>query len=220
MKVWIAATLLGWIVAPALAQGQSLPATRAYGLTFVYDRPGLNVPHWQIKITPHSAAEYRGTPLKGVDPGMIFFAISDPGSERLGDLLAGSHDMQPCETKSKGIANMGQKRIDFWPEGRPESHCAFNYTDNKPLSEAADYLIAIANTIQTGVELDRLHRYDRLGLDAVMHRLVADVKEHRAVEVVAIRPTLQRLAEDEALMDRVRAKAQDLLTLASEEAVK
>jgi hypothetical protein len=76
----------------------------------------------------------------------------------------------------------------------------------------------IANTVQAGVELDRLHRYDRLGLDAVMRRLAADVKEHRAVEVIAIQPTLQRLAEDEAVMERVRARAQELLALAKSEA--
>lgn len=215
MKVWIAALALS-LALPA-AHSQSTPATGPYGLTFVYDRMGLNVPHWQIKITPHSPAEYTGKPTNGVDPGIIFFALSDKGSARLDDLLLRSHDMQPCETKSKGIANMGQKMIDFAPEGGAASHCSFNFTDNKPLSEAADYLLAIANTIQTGAELDRLHRYDRLGVDAVIRRLAADVKEHRAAEVVAIQPTLQRLVEDEALMERVRARAQELLTLANAE---
>jgi hypothetical protein len=191
---------------------------QSYHLTMTYDRPGLNIPHWQIDLQPHGPGQYSGKPVKGEDPGIVFFALSDAGSQHLADLLNQSHGMQPCETKSKGIANMGQKDLMYAPEGGVESHCSFNFTDNKALSEATEYLIAMANTVQTGLELDRLHRYDRLGLDAVMRRLAADVKEHRAVGIIAIQPTLQRLTEDEAVMERVRARAQELLALAKSEA--
>ncbi len=185
-----------------------------YRLSMAYDRPGLNIPHWQISLPEHGDAQYTGKPIQGVDPGTIPFAVSDAGRAKLGTLLEASHNLQPCETKSKGIANMGQKSLTYAPAGAPEVQCSFNYTDNKPLSQAAEYLVAVVNTIQTGIELDRLHRYDRLGLDAVMLRLVGDIKEGRAAEIVAIRPTLQRLVEDEALMERVRTHAQQLLDLA------
>lgn len=191
-----------------------------YSVTMTYDRDGLTVPHWKIMIPEQGEAQYTGKPIKGVDPGLVSFRVSASGREKLGWLLGQSNNMQPCETKSKGIANMGQKDVTYWPSGASEVHCSFNFTDNKALGQSTDYIMALANTIQTGVELDRLHRYDRLGLDAVMHRLVADVKEHRAVEVIAIQPTLQRLVEDDALMDRVRANAQSLLTLATQEATK
>jgi len=191
-----------------------LHAQSTYSVTMTYDRDGLTVPHWKIMIPEQGDAQYIGKPTKGADPGLVNFHMSASGREKLGWLLGQSNNLQPCETKSKGIANMGQKDVTYWPSGASEVHCSFNYTDNKALGQSTDYLMALANTIQTGVELDRLHRYDRLGLDAVMHRLVADVKEHRAVEVIAIQPTLQRLVEDEALMDRVRAKAQELLNLA------
>ncbi|WP_047487490.1 hypothetical protein [Terriglobus sp. TAA 43] len=197
-----------------------LHAQSTYSVTMTYDREGLTVPHWKIIIPEQGDAHYTGKPTKGIDPGLISFHMSATGREKLGWLLGQSNNLQPCETRSKGIANMGQKDVTYWPSGASEAHCSFNYTDNKALGQSTDYLMALANTIQTGVELDRLHRYDRLGLDAVMHRFVADVKEHRAVEVVAIQPTLQRLVEDEALMDRVRANAQSLLTLASQESAK
>lgn len=204
----------------ALLFALPLHAQSTYSVTMTYDREGLTVPHWKIMIPEQGDAQYTGKPTKGVDPGLLTFRMSSSGHEKLGWLLSQSNNLHPCETKSKGIANMGQKDLTYWPSGASEVHCSFNYTDNKALAQSTDYLMALANTIQTGVELDRLHRYDRLGLDAVMHRLVADVKENRAVEIVAIRPTLQRLVDDEALMDRVRANAQNLLTLASQEAVK
>ena len=135
----------------------------------------------------------------------------------MGGLMARSKGMQPCETKTKGLANMGMKDVVFTPVGGPGVHCAFNYTDNKPLSEALDYVLALAGTVQTGIELERLHRYDRLGLDPVMIHLAEDAKSGRAVEMGAIRPTLESLITDEAVLERVRTRAGQLLELAKEQ---
>ena len=189
----------------------------SYRLSVDYDRPGLPVPHWKIAIAPRGAAEYTGKPEKGVDPGVVTFRISDAGRAKLGDLLGRSKGMQPCETRTKGLANMGLKSVTFAAVDGPEVHCNFNYTDNKPLGEALAYIVALAGTVQTGLELDRLHRYDRLGLDPVMVRLSDDVKEGRAVEMGAIRPTLDSLVTDEAVLERVRMRAQQLLELAKQQ---
>ncbi len=189
-----------------------------YRFTMTYSRPGLSVPHWQIVLPEQGPAQYTGKPAQGVDPGTILFAVSHTGRSRLRALLDKSNQLQPCETRTKGIANMGQKDVVYMPSGGMESRCSFNFTENKSLNDAAEYVMAIVNTIQTGVELDRLHRYDRLGLDAVMLRLAEDVKTHRAEEMGAIQPTLQRLVEDEAVMERVRLRAQQLLDMAKMEA--
>ncbi len=179
-----------------------------------YDRPGLQVPHWQITIPQHGAAEYIGKPEKGNDPGQVFFRLSDAGRARIGSLLSRSKGLQPCETRSKNLANMGTKDVTYAPASGTEAHCAFNYTDNKPLGDLSDYMLSLAGTLQAGIELERLHRYDRLGLDPVILRLAEDAKAGHAVEIGAIQTTLQSLVEDQALLDRVRSKAQQLIELA------
>jgi hypothetical protein len=188
-------------------------AMSSYRLSVDYDRPGLAVPHWKIAIPPRGAAEYTGKPEKGIDPGVVIFRISDAGRAKLGDLLVRSKGLQPCETKSKGLANMGLKSVTFAATDGPEVHCNFNYTDNKTLSQATDYIVALSETLQAGLELDRLHRYDRLGLDPAITRLSDEAKEGRAVEMGAIRPTLESLIADEAVLDRVRTRAKQLLDL-------
>jgi len=182
-----------------------------------YERSGLNIPRWQIEVPQQGMATYSGKPLKGVDPGTVSFAISPSGHDKLKSLLEASHGLQPCETKSKGIANMGQKTIAYTPAGGPEQRCSFNYSDNRALSDAAEYFIALANTLQAGQQLDYMHRYDRLGLDAVITQLATEVKDHRAVELATISSTLQRLVEDRNIMERVRSRAQHLLDLAAKE---
>lgn len=186
----------------------------AYRLVVSYDRPGLQVPHWQITIPQRGMAEYTGKPEKGSDPGQVLFHVSDAGRAKLALLLNRSKGLQPCETKSKGLANMGMKDVVYAPGSGPEVHCAFNYTDNKPLGEVSEFIISLAGTLQAGIELDRLHRYDRLGLDPAMTRLAEDARAGHAVEMGAIQPTLESLVADEALLERVRSKAQQLLELA------
>ena len=183
-----------------------------------YDRPGLQVPHWQITIPQRGAAEYVGKPEKGNGPGQVLFQISDAGRAKIGTMLSRSKGLQPCETKTKGLANMGMKDVAYTPASGPEAHCAFNYTDNKPLGELSDYMLSMANTLQAGLELERLHRYDRLGLDPVILRLAEDAKSGHAVEIGAIQTTLQSLVAVEALLDRVRSKAQQLIELAKVQA--
>ena len=210
----------GAALACALALGSGMDGQtlgEGYRLVVDYDRPGLLVPHWQIVVPPRGTAEYTGKPESGNDPGQVIFPISDAGREKLGTLLARSKNLQPCETKSKGLANMGAKAVAYTPAGGQEVRCTFNYTDNKPLGEALDYLLALANTLQAGLELERLHRYDRLGLDPVMLHLSDDVKNGRAVEIGAIRAALESLVTDEALLERVRTRAQQLLSLAKQQ---
>lgn len=197
------------------ARAQDVPA--GYRLVVSYDRPGLQVPHWQITLPPRGPATYTGKPEKGIDPGEVTFRMSDTGRAKVASLLDRSKGMQPCETRTKHLANMGQKDVAYTPPNGAEVHCSFNYTDNKPLGEALDYLLSVAGTVQAGLEMERLHRYDRLGLDPVMVRLADDAKAGHAAEIGAIRPTLESLAGDEALLDRVRSRAQQLLQLAKQQ---
>ncbi len=211
----LAVAVFAAVAPPMHAPAQTAAST--YRLSVDYDRPGLIVPHWKISVPPRGAAEYTGKPDKGIDPGVVTFRISDAGRAKLGDLLARSKGLQPCETKSKGLANMGLKSVTFAATDGPEVHCSFNYTDNKPLSQAVEYVVALAGTLQAGLELERLHRFDRLGLDPVIARLSDDVKEGRAVEMGAIQPTLESLITDEAVLDRVRIRAKQLLDQAKQQ---
>ncbi len=199
------------------------PTTRAqdasgFRLTATYDRPGLPVPHWQMRIALTGQVEYTSdhggaTLPAGSTP--VTFRLSESGGTKLRQLLDESHGMQPCETKTKGLARMGQKTLEYQSSAQTAAQCSFNYTDNKPLAAAADYLLAVSYTIEQGAALEHLHRYDRLGLDPVMTQLATAFKAGQAQEVQSIRPTLDALANDDAVLERVRQKAAELLVAAS-----
>jgi hypothetical protein len=69
----------------------------------------------------------------------------------------------------------------------------------------------VAGTIVEGARLEALLQHDPLGLDRETEYLVEAAGDGRAQQIGAIRGILQRLAEDESVMERVRRRARVLL---------
>ena len=212
MRRWLPWCAIVLCAARLVAQGPD-----GFKLKVIYDRPGLPVPHWELQIEPDGRTKYVSTRSDGRQTADRAFVFSASGLARLRSALDGAHGLQPCETKTKGIARMGQKQIAYTPAGGSTLECSYNYTDNKGLATATEYLQAVTLTLDDGAELERLHRYDRLGLDPVIQQLAEFAGEGKAVELGSIRPELQSLVEDAQVLERVRTRAAQLLELAQKE---
>jgi hypothetical protein len=70
---------------------------------------------------------------------------------------------------------------------------------------------AVAETILEGARLEVLLQHDRLGLDQETEFLTEAVQDGRAQQVCAIRDILERLAQDDSVLERVRKRARELL---------
>jgi hypothetical protein len=191
----------------------SYPAS-GFKWSMEFEREGLTVPWWKIERGPDGATVFSARRQDALPVPTSTFTMSAATSTRLESLLRSSHAMQPCETKAKNLANMGLKTLTFTADGT-SAKCAFNYSDNRPLLQIADIGQAIAFTQESGAELARLHRYDRLGLDKEMINLSKAAAEGTALELQSIAETLRSIAADPHVLDRVRAKAVALLELAS-----
>ncbi len=222
---WVLATAAGMATLPVgrisagepilVEQATDVQAGGGFSLTETYDRDGLPVPHWSIHIAPGGAVEYTSHhATAGVSDENVRFTLSATGQTRLGKAVEESHDLKPCETKTKGLARMGAKHVVYAPAGGAEVHCDYNYTDNKGLQQMTEYLSNVSYTLEEGATIDRLHRYDRLGLDPVLIRLAGAAKDGRAPELAAIRTSLEALAVDDAVLERVRMRATELLNAA------
>ena len=125
-------------------------------------------------------------------------------------VMAGS---KGCEAGSKKLAQTGKKTLTLRRGGKTLT-CTFNYSDDKRMQEAVNDFGAIEVTVEEAPRLVHLRRYDRLGLDAELSSFLDAVKTGRAIELGNIAPVLRTLAGDGELMDRVRSRATDLLTMA------
>jgi hypothetical protein len=115
-----------------------------------------------------------------------------------------------CEDGGKNIAFQGNKTLQYeGPQGK--GSCQYNWSKNPQIQKLTDQFAAIAATLEEGSKLERRYAHGRLSLDTEMEILTQLVQEGRAIELENIAPILQKLATDEAVLQRVQRRAQALL---------
>lgn len=214
MKVLATAMVLLLGGGTAIAQ-----ASGGTWLTFTIQRPGATPPGYQIRLDEETGRGFfRSAPLAGeaasataggetpisVQPATmkkLFAAVPLVKSDR-------------CESHNKNIAQTGIKTLRY-TAGGSSFECTYNYSLDDRVNVATAYFEAIGETMRFGERLTAKLRFDRLGLDADMDGLQSAATEGRAIELGNIIPVLQKLENDDRVMDRVRRKAEVLLQMAS-----
>ena len=193
---------------------------------FVRNVAGAPVPKYTLTIHQDGTANYAGEaapPTTRYGPPASTEAIPFQRELHLTATttahifdLAGQldHFKRDCASSAKNIADTGTKTFSY--NGLDaQGSCTYNYTEIKELASLTQVIQGIAETLDFGRELARLHRYDRLGLDPAMISLTQEVKDGRALEIGTIGDTLRGIAEDPDVLARVRSKASALLVQAA-----
>jgi hypothetical protein len=205
--------------APATA-----PATSQPEVTFHFDRNGLPVPRFTLRVHENGTGTYQADQAETAATQTSMRGQAAQHVDRPIDLTQGNvakifkaarslnYFNTGCASKAKNIADTGTKTLTYTGSDGSGS-CIYNYTENKTVSMMTDMFLAIANTLDEGRKLEFLHRYDRLGLDAEMNFFVDEVKDGRALELRTISTTLSAIADDTAVIQRVRLKAAKMLEI-------
>ncbi len=221
MKRGAALLLCGALCVPAGAPAQTVAAQPV--VSFQFDRPGLPVPKFTIKVQENGSGSYEADVVPGVGGSGVEGAVvasqhvNRPislSSATVAEVFKAARTLDhfniACDSKAKNIANTGAKTLSY---SGADGHgsCTYNYSENKDVTALTNTFLAIAFTLDEGRRLDFLHRFDRLGLDAEMNALADQVKSGGALELGTIAPTLRSIAGDEMVMERVRLRAAKLL---------
>jgi len=208
----------------AQSSAASDPPTAARGprVSFTFERKGLAVPKYQLIINKDATGSYQGEVVQhasgaGVSAVMAAQEFMRPANIsaataarifKLADQL--DHFNKICASKAKNIADSGTKTLTYsGPDGT--GSCTYNYSELKDVQALTDIFQAIAETMDQGRELDHLHRYDRLGLDAALKSLSEELAGGRALEIGTIATSLHSIATDPEVMERVRTRANAML---------
>jgi hypothetical protein len=202
--------------------GQPTAAAKPAEVSFQFERTGLPVPRFTLRVDENGTGSYQAEEVEGpADHGTMQYA-SAKHIDRALELSAatvtkifkaardlGRFDMD-CAAKAKNIADTGKKTMSY--EGADGAgSCTYNYSGNKDIEMLTNTFLAIAFTMDEGRRLAFLHQYDRLGLDAEMIGFEREVLAGRALELGTIAPVLSSIASDGAVMQRVRLQAAKLL---------
>ena len=191
-------------------------------VSFQIERPGLAVPKFTIQVREDGSGRYqaeqterpatltsmRGEAAQHIDRTLVLSAATTA------KIFKAAHELNDfnidCTSKAKNVADMGKKTLSY---AGADGHgsCVYHYSENKSVGMLTDTFLAIAYTMDEGRKLEFLHRYDRLGLDEEMITLSQQVEDGRALELGTISQTLAALADDMAVLQRVRTRATKML---------
>jgi hypothetical protein len=214
--------------AVVFAAAQSAPpapdasATKQAEVSFQFDRTGLPVPRFTLRIredgtgryqadqaeTPATANSMRGQAAQHIDRPINL--TRETVAKIFKAARASNYFNIECASKAKNIADTGKKTLSYTGSDGSGS-CTYNYSENKNIDTLTNTFLAIAFTLDEGRRLEFLHRYDRLGLDAEMISLSQEAEAGRALDLGTIAPTLAAIADDTALIQRVRLRAKKML---------
>jgi hypothetical protein len=190
-------------------------------ISFDFTRPGLPTPKFTLTLSADGTGTYAGqeipTPsrysnvLPAPRPFERTVTLSEATTKKIFD-LAGSTPFSDslCASKAKNIADTGTKIIMYTNAGERRS-CTYNYTEQKDVAALTTLFLNLTETMDEGRHLEFMHRFDRLGLDAELISFTRELDEGRAMEPATIAPVLHSLADDSALLQRVRTRAAALL---------
>ena len=213
----------------AVCSAQTAPPapTAQQEVSFQFERIGLPVPKFTMIVHEDGTGSYKGetAPVSGgamlqaASPGQTIdrkIKLSPATTELIFQTARSLNYFNvPCASKAKNIADTGKKTLSY---SGPDGHgsCLYNYSENKSVTQLTDMFQSIAFTMDEGRKLDFMHRFDRLGLYSEMDSLNHQVQEKRALELQNISQSLTSIANDEALMEKVRERAVKLLNQAGE----
>lgn len=216
------AALLVMFATLAYAQTTNAPTSAQPEVNYQFDRPGLSVPRFTLSVREDGSGRYQAdeAPVSGTNTAARHIDrtmnLSQPTVEAIFKMARSlDHFNIPCASKAKNIADTGKKTLSY-AASDAQGTCTYNFSENKNVTSLTEMFTAIAFTMDEGRRLEFLHRYDRLGLDAEMETLLHEYEAKRALELQTISATLMSLANDEALMQRVRTRAVKLLELSGD----
>jgi hypothetical protein len=196
------AAILIWSVLGGLAP-HTLAEAGPAKVIFTKSFPG-SAPAWfSITVDQTGAAEYREDPK---DDSPITFHLSDGDAAQIFE-LAGKldHFKRKLESPAK-VARMGDKTLHY-EKGSESGETTFNYTEDVDGRAITDWFERISETERHLLELERVVKYDKLGVNEAILQLEMTMDRKRLVAPEQFLPMLNRVIKNESFMHQARERA-------------
>jgi len=190
-------------------------------VTFTFDWPSIEPHRYVIAVDSSGGAAYQSwtadstaEPSSADDPYLLKFTVSAATRDRIFALARQlKYFNGDFEYHKHPVAFTGDKTLAYAdPDKRYETR--YNWSENPDIDELTALFQGMSTTLESGRRLERVHRFERLGLDEELKNLEHSALEHRATELQAIAPILVQLAQDPVVLNIARQRARHILQIA------
>ena len=175
-------------------------------IVFTKSFPG-SVPAWySVTIDRTGATEYREDPK---DDSPIQFHLNESDTGQIFDLAAKlDHFERKLESPAK-VAHMGDKTLHY-EDGSVSGTTTFNYTEDLDGRMITDWFERISETERHLIELQRVVKYDKLGVNDALIQLEITLDHKRLIAPEQFLPMLDRVVKNESFMHLARERAANI----------
>jgi len=221
-----AMALMPVLATSAVLHAQSEPSqpqpAAAPTVTFTCHWPSVEPHRYVIAVDSGGNAVYRSwTADPGAqqssadDPYRLKFAVSAAARDRIFTLARQLNYFNgDFEYHKHRVASTGDKTLAYVDTDKQYA-TRYNWSENADISELTALFRGMSATIEAGRRLERLYRFERLGLDEELKNLERLAGEHQATELQLISPLLEQLAQDSAVLNLARQRARHILQIAT-----
>ncbi len=111
----------------------------------------------------------------------------------------------------KNIASSGSKILRYEADGVVKGETAFDYSEDSVARELAGWFVKLAETQQHLFELERVARFDRLGINQALIFFENAFEHNRVIAPERFVPILTKIASQKNVVHIARARAAGLL---------
>lgn len=175
-------------------------------VSFTKSFPG-SVPAWySVTIDQTGAAEYREDPK---DESPIKFHLNEADTAQIFDLAATlEYFKRKLESPAK-VARMGDKTLHY-EKGGESGETTFNYTEDIDGRVITDWFERISETERHLIDLERVVKYDKLGVNDSLLQLEITLDRKRLIAPEQFLPMLDRVVKNESFMHLARQRAANI----------
>jgi hypothetical protein len=191
------------------------PGDQSPVVTFEQDWKVADPQWYQIAINSSGESSYTSKPLEKAsespgDPYHMRFIASAATREKVFELAKSLNNFQGnFETRAK-VAQTGKKTLTF-KQGPKETSTSLNYSDNQLMNQLITIFQKISSTFELAQKLDFDMRFDKLGVDRDLKSMERLDKDDQLGELQVVAPMLERIANDNGIMNIARQRARRLL---------
>lgn len=184
----------------------SLQIAAQDAIYFERDFPGAVPDRFEIRLEEDGTAVYSEG---GEDP--VELAVGEQAANDVFRLAADlDYFARPLGSRRK-VASTGRKVLRYESGEEIRGTAEFDYSDEPKAREIASWFVRLSETQQHLRELERVFRFDRLGVNQALVNLEQAYERDRIVAADLLAPILGKIADHDRIVHLARARAKGLL---------
>lgn len=212
--IFSALILASFLALPAGAADSADSAT----VTFTMDFPNSSPEHYSITVEKSGHAHYESVAKISDESDdrqtyQTDFDLLDATRARIFDLAAQAHYFSgKVDSGNKKLAFMGSKKLSYRDAQRNTS-ADYNFSPVTAVQQLTTMFQGLSATLEFGRRLAYFHRFQKLALDDELSHMEEEARRGDIIELQTVKPILQRIYDDETVMNIDRARALRLIEM-------